>query len=94
VGGPDNGETISFAEWQRHIRFDERGRKIVLEDPQESHRKFAEKMVQLRDRMKEHAARGGACPTCAQKLPPGWPRQSMAELLVAGAVTPDELFGE
>lgn len=91
--GADGGEhAITLDEWQRHIRFDERGRKIAIQDPQESARRFLDKMAQIRARLNAYAAEGGACPMCKQALPPGWPNQSMAELVGQGVVDPDELW--
>lgn len=89
IGGED---AITLDEWQRHVRFNERGRKITIEDPAEGARKFIAKMDEIRHRLKTYAAQGGACPTCKQTLPEGWPNQSMAELVASGLVHPDELY--
>lgn len=87
-------EVITFGEWQQHKRFDERGRKIVIEDPDEASAKFIAKMSEIRARLNEYAARGGPCPMCKQALPEGWPNQSMAELVGQGIVHPDALWDE
>lgn len=92
AGGACGEGTITLDEWQRHIRFDERGRKVTIEDPAESSCKFVARMSQIRARLNEYAAAGGACPMCKQALPPGWPNQSMAELVGQGLVHPDELW--
>ena len=82
---------LTLAEWRAHTRFDERGRKVVIEDPVESARKFVAQMSRIRQRLDAYARAGGECPTCARVLPEGWPHQSMAELVAAGLVDPDEL---
>jgi hypothetical protein len=84
-------DMLSFDEWRAHKRFDSRGRKIEIEDPEESARKFVAKMSQIRQRLDAYARAGGECPTCRQPLPDGWPNQSMAELVAMGVVHPDEL---
>jgi hypothetical protein len=84
-------DMLSFAEWRAHKRFDDYGRKIEIEDPEESARKFVEKMSQIRQRLDAYARANGECPTCRQILPEGWPKGSMAELVAAGVVHPDEL---
>lgn len=83
---------LTFDEWRRHKRFDEHGRKVEIEDPDESARKFVAKMSQIRQRLEHYAEQGGACPTCKQALPAGWPNQSMAELVASGMVDPDQLW--
>jgi hypothetical protein len=90
--GLDPAEMVTIDEWRRHIRFDERGRKVEIEDPAQSAAKFSAKMAQIRARLNAHAAAGGACPCCKQQLPEGWPNQSMAELLAAGVVSEEELW--
>lgn len=94
AGVAGNEDSITLDEWQRHIRFNERGRKVMIEDPEVSAAKFLAKMTQIRSRLNEYAARGGPCPMCKQPLPEGWPNQSMAELVGQGVVDPDELFGD
>lgn len=91
-GGLGPEEIITIDDWRRHIRFDERGRKVAIEDPAESKAKFSANMVQIRTRLKAYAAEGGKCPCCKQVLPQGWPNQSMAELLASGLVSEAELW--
>lgn len=91
VGGKVAEDMLSFDEWRAHKRFDSRGRKIEIEDPEESARKFVAKMSQIRRRLDAYARANGECPTCRQMLPEGWPNQSMAELVALGVVHPDEL---
>lgn len=91
---PPDGEALTFAEWQRHVRFDERGSKIAIEDPKESDAKFLAKLSEIRARLNEYAACGGACPMCKQALPVGWPNQSMAELIGQGIVDPNDLWDD
>lgn len=91
AGGKTAEDILSFDEWQQHKRFDDYGRKIEIEDPAEMSAKFIAQMSKIRQRLKDYAAQGGACPTCKQALPAGWPNQSMAELVASGLVDPDEL---
>jgi hypothetical protein len=91
VGSRAPDDVLTFEEWRQHKRFDARGRKVAIEDPEESSAKFVAKMSQIRQRLEAYAAQGGACPTCRQALPQGWPNQSMAELVASGLVHPDEL---
>lgn len=91
-GGAVSDDVLTFDEWRRHMRFDERGRKIVTEDPAVSAAEFLAKMKQIRARLEAYADAEGECPTCQQKLPPGWPNQSMAGLVAEGLVDPDELW--
>ncbi len=91
-GGTVSDDVLTFDEWRRHMRFDERGRKIVTEDPAVSAGEFLAKMKQIRARLEAYADAEGECPTCQQKLPPGWPNQSMAGLVAEGLVDPDELW--
>jgi hypothetical protein len=92
-GGVASEEVLSFDEWRRHIRFDDSGRKIVTEDPAAAAAKFLAQIKQIRARLDAYSQAEGACPTCRQKLPAGWPIQSMAELVAGGIVNPDALFG-
>lgn len=91
IAGKPSEDMLSFDEWRAHTRFDERGRKIVIEDPEESARKFVAQMSQVRQRLDAYARANGECPTCQRPLPEGWPNQSMAELVAMGLVHPDEL---
>jgi len=91
AGGKTAEDILSFDEWQQHKRFDDYGRKIEIEDSAEMSAKFIAQMSKIRQRLKDYAAQGGACPTCKQALPAGWPNQSMAELVASGLVNPDEL---
>lgn len=90
AGGED---VLTLDEWRAHKRFDEYGRKVEIEDPAVTGAKFGAKMNLVRQRLRHYAATGGACPCCAQALPEGWPRQSMAELVAAGIVDLGELDG-
>ena len=92
AGGMAPEDMLSFDEWRQHKRFDEQGRKVAIEDPEESSAKFIAKMSQIRARLDEYAAQGGACPMCKQTLPAGWPNQSMAELVGQGLIDPDALW--
>jgi hypothetical protein len=92
AGGKMPEDMISIDEWRQHKRFDARGRKVDIEDTEESKAKLIAKMSQIRARLKEYAAQGGPCPMCKQPLPAGWPNQSMAELVGQGIVDPDELW--
>lgn len=85
-------DALTFDEWRAHKRFDDHGRKVEIEDPDETSAKFIAKMSQIRSRLNDYAAAGGACPMCSQTLPAGWPNQSMAELVGQGIVDPDELW--
>jgi hypothetical protein len=94
AGGGGHGpaeETLSLAEWRQHVRFDARGRKVTIEDPEQMSARFIAKMSQIRARLNDFAAAGGACPMCKQTLPANWPNQSMAELVGQGLVDPAEL---
>lgn len=91
IAGKSPEDMLSFDEWRAHTRFDERGRKVVIEDPEESARKFVAQMSQVRQRLDAYARANGECPTCQRPLPEGWPNQSMAELVAMGLVHPDEL---
>jgi hypothetical protein len=91
IGGKSPDEYLSVDEWQQHKRFDDYGRKVEIEDPDESKEKFIAQMTAIRTRLKNYAAEGGLCPSCKQTLPEGWPKQSMAELLAGGLIHPDEL---
>jgi hypothetical protein len=92
MGGKVAEDVLTLDEWRAHMRFDDHGRKIEIEDPAEGARKFIAKMDEIRHRLKTYAAQKGACPTCKQALPEGWPNQSMAELVASGLVHPDELY--
>lgn len=94
IGGKPPEEYLSFDEWQQHKRFDARGRKIEIEDPEVSAHKFAEKMEQMRKRLRQRVTDGETCPICKQAFPEGWPNQSMAELVAAGLVDHKELFAD
>lgn len=94
AGGRAAEDILSFDEWQQHKRFDDYGRKIEIEDPAETSARFIAQMSKIRQRLKDYAAQGGACPTCKQALPAGWPNQSMAELVASGLVDPDELHAD
>ncbi len=91
-GGTVSGDVLTFDEWRRHVRFDKHGRKILTEDPAVGAAGFLARMNQVRARLQAYADAEGACPTCRQKLPAGWPSQSMAELVAGGVVDPDELW--
>ncbi len=91
IGGKTPEQYLSLDEWRRHIRFDDYGRKVETEDPRKVAEDFAAKMVQIRKRLKDHAAQGGTCPSCHQILPEGWPNHSMAELVAGGLVDLAEL---
>lgn len=91
IAGKSPEDMLSFEEWRAHTRFDARGRKMVIEDPEESARKFVAQMSQIRQRLDAYARANGECPTCRRPLPEGWPNQSMAELVAMGLVHPDEL---
>ena len=82
---------ITLDEWRAHKRFDERGEKVKIEDPEVSAANFVSKIDQVRARLKQHAIAGGSCPCCRQVLPAGWPPHSMAELVAIGVVDVDEL---
>lgn len=94
IGGKTPEHYLSLDEWRRHIRFDDYGRKVETEDPQKAAEDFAAKMVQMRKRLKDHAAQGGTCPSCNQLLPEGWPNHSMAELVAGGLVDLGELCSD
>jgi hypothetical protein len=94
AGGKLPDDLLSFDEWQRHKRFDDYGRKIEIEDPEKTTAKFIAKLTEIRNRLKDYARHGGACPTCKQPLPDGWPNQSMAELVASGLVDPNELHDD
>ena len=94
IGGKSPEEYLSFDEWQQHKRFDARGRKIEIEDPEVSAHKFADKMEQMRKRLRQRVTDGETCPICKQAFPEGWPNQSMAELVAAGLVDHKELFAD
>ena len=94
IGGKSPEEYLSFDEWQQHKRFDARGRKIEIEDPEVSAHKFADKMEQMRKRLRQRVTDGETCPICKQAFPEGWPHQSMAELVAAGLVDHKELFAD
>ena len=91
LGGVGAEEMLSLDEWQRHLRFDGRGRKVRVEDPAVEHARFVEKMSLIRTRLEAHAAARHECPSCQQTLPVDWPRGSMAELVAGGLVDPDAL---
>ncbi len=94
IGGKTPEEYLSFDEWQQHKRFDDYGRKIEIEDPEISSIKFADKMEQMRQRLRQRVIDGETCPICKQAFPEGWPNQSMAELVAAGLVDHKELFAD
>lgn len=94
AGGKLPDDLLSFDEWQRHKRFDDYGRKIEIEDLEKSKENFIAKLTEIRNRLKDYARHNGACPTCKQALPAGWPSQSMAELVASGLVNPNELFDD
>ncbi len=87
-------EMITLDEWRRYVRFDDRGHKITIEDPAVDGARFVAKMSLMRKRLEAHAAAQHECPSCGQTLPADWPRGSMAELVAAGLVDADELFGD
>jgi hypothetical protein len=91
-GGAEADEVLTLDEWNRHIRFDERGRKVQEEDPAEGARKFIANIDRIRARLRHYADEGGQCPCCRQPLPVQWPGQSMAELVAIGVVHPDWLW--
>lgn len=94
VGGSEGKagqeEVITLDEWRAHKRFDQRGEKVTIEDPEVSAAEFVSKIDQIRARLKQHAAAGRSCPCCRQVLPAGWPPHSMAELVAIGVVDIDE----
>lgn len=94
IGGKSPDEYLSVDEWQEHKRFDDYGRKVEIEDPEATKERFIAQMTKIRTRLNNYAATGGACPTCKQTLPEGWPNQSMAELVASGLVHPDELHAD
>lgn len=94
IGGKTQEEYLSFEEWQQHTRFDERGRKVEIEDPEVSAFKFADKMQQMRANLRQRVIDGETCPICRQAFPEGWPHQSMAELVAAGLVDHKKLFAD
>jgi hypothetical protein len=94
IGGKTSEEYLSFEEWQQHKRFDERGRKVEIEDPEVSAVKFVDKMQLMRGRLVQRVTDGDTCPICKQAFPEGWPSQSMAELVAAGLVDYKELFAD
>jgi hypothetical protein len=69
IGGKTSEEYLSFEEWQQHKRFDERGRKVEIEDPEVSAVKFADKMQQMRGRLVQRVTDGETCPICKQAFP-------------------------
>ena len=94
IGGKTPEEYLSFEEWQQHTRFDERGRKVEIEDPEVSASKFADKMQQMRANLRQRVINGETCPICRQAFPEGWPHQLMAELVAAGLVDHKQLFAD
>ena len=89
--GKASDETLTLDEWRAHWRLSEWGKKIQIEDPAETKRRFHAKMEAVRARLHAHAAAGGTCSHCDQLLPPNWPRESMAHLVAAGVVDAAEL---
>lgn len=85
-------QILTFAEWQSHVRFTSRGDKYQAPPPDEVDRKLKERTDFIYRRLNDMALRGEQCPCCMAPLPPDWPRQSMATLVVTGVIKAVDLF--
>ena len=86
-------EIITLAEWRdERIRFDCWGERYAERDPEEVSKEQEERFEQLYAGLRAQAARGDGCPYCQQALPPDFPNQSLAAMMVLGAFPPAALF--
>lgn len=92
AANPD--EVLTLDEWERNIRFDGCGGKIQLPDPEEARNRFAEKMTQMRNRLRDYAMENRVCPTCEQPLPVKPYNHSVAGLVALGVIDLDEISGD
>lgn len=86
-------EIISWPEWRdSHMRFNRQGHKYAAPDPEVTNRLLSERCQKLLSGLQDRARREEACPCCAQKLPPDWPRQSLMAMMLLGVVDIKDYF--
>lgn len=87
LAGLPREEIISWPEWRdRHVRFNRWGQKYTAPDPVETERRLEERCTKLMNGLRAMATREEVCPCCEQKLPPGWPTQSLMAMTLLGVV--------